>query len=287
MSDNRARIDTMDYVLGLRGWGLILYGALPSNLSLLGVLDVKLGKTEALLPLLLPASILPVLITFLLVRSRQRDWYLTTDYLNTRSAVVTFLIVVCAALISGLSGLIHGRYLLSFSSFPTPGHVAAMSESFLIAVATLVLTSTLFVTAVTKDMNLPGLPSPELVKLMMEIRGYLKKILAAPIWENNVSPDDDLIGQAQKLKDSLKELVKYPGNTLAKRSLALVESDTNLFVAAIEEIKNGTNKASKELIWEKYFALPELLSQQTKLYREAVQSSYSAIVRMKNLRLGR
>src|SRR5438552_16300139 len=94
------RLELLDQLLGLRSWGLILYGALPASLSLLGILDVKVGSLDKLLPILL-VSLLPLSLTFLLIRARQRDWYLTTDYLNLRSSITTFLIVVSATLISG------------------------------------------------------------------------------------------------------------------------------------------------------------------------------------------
>lgn len=86
---SRETVATVDLYVGLRSWGLILYGALPASLAMLGFLDVKIGKVDDLFPFLLPASALPVLLTFLLIRARQKEWYLTTDHLNLRSAITT------------------------------------------------------------------------------------------------------------------------------------------------------------------------------------------------------
>src|SRR5262252_5985692 len=139
-----------DLVFGLRGWGLVLYGVLPANLALLGMLEIKLSNLANLLPFIVPVVFLPLATTFLLIRSRHKDWYLTTRLLNIRSLIVTGIIVLLATLISGVSGIIHGRYALSWAMLGSRQHLTTIAESFLLAVGSLVLTSTLFLTILTR-----------------------------------------------------------------------------------------------------------------------------------------
>ena len=73
-----------DQIFGLRAWGLILYGVLPSNLALLGLVKVDSSFQDKILHLL-PALLLPVLVSYLLIRTRHQEWYLTRSLLAVRS----------------------------------------------------------------------------------------------------------------------------------------------------------------------------------------------------------
>jgi hypothetical protein len=256
----RNKAPQLDLIFGIRAWGLILYGALPASLALLGILEVKVTNIGNSLPFLVPVSLLPLLITFLLIRSRNKDWYLTTKLLNIRSLIVTGLIVLCATFISGASGIIHGRYSLLLSEFGSLHHITSIAESFLIGIGSLVLTSTLFLTILTKDSNLPGLPSSDFVKALAEIRGKLKQLQSSSIWHSHTGFDGGkLIATAQELEDSLEKITNYPGNNFAKSSLEPVRSGISHFINAVSEIQKGGNDESKRLIWAKHFMQSESL----------------------------
>lgn len=245
----------LDLIFGLRAWGMILYGALPANLALLGILEVKVESVGKILPFLLPVTLLPLLITFLLIRSRHKDWYLTTQLLNTRSIIVTLLITICATLISGASGIIQGKYVLSLSQFGSHAHLISIAESFLLGIGSLVLTSTLFLALLTKDGNLPGLPSSEFVKSLADVRVRLKQLRSYSIWQHHTGFDaDELIKQAKELKESLDKIMNYPDHHLAKMSLEPIRMGLTCFSKAVTDIKNDGNKQSKLISWTKYFS---------------------------------
>src|ERR1700752_5346630 len=213
----------LDLIFGIRGWGLILYGALPANLALLGTLEVKLGKVDDLKYFLIPVSFLPIFATFLLIRNRYKEWYLTTDFLKTRSAITTLIIVVSATLISGASGVLHNKYVLTLNFWNDAG-LMAIAESYLFGVSSLVITSTLFMTVLSKGSDLPGLPSAKFVELLSKIRSGLSQVKASPIWEwpkyqGNDQITNELIAKLATVKTSYDELKSYPGNKLAKKSL--------------------------------------------------------------------
>ncbi len=84
----------IDEFIGLRGWGLILYGVLPSNLAFLGILDTKLPDIDKFsVILILGASITPLFFIFILISNQNKKWYLTKDRFGIRSLTITFLIV--------------------------------------------------------------------------------------------------------------------------------------------------------------------------------------------------
>lgn len=250
---NDEAIVSLDLVFGLRGWGLILYGVLPANLALLGVLEVKLAKIADLIPFLLPVVLLPMLTTFLLIRNRHKDWYLTTRFLNTRSLIVTLVILLLASLISGVSGIIHGQYVVSLSEFGTKGHLATIAESFLMAVGSLVLTSTLFLTILTKDSDFPGLPSTDFVKLVKTIRESLKQLQVSGVWLQFSGLDAMTITNAQTLDENLTKLSNSSGLTLAKLSFEPVDAGVKSFLRGVKRIRGGGNDDSKKLSWDLYF----------------------------------
>jgi hypothetical protein len=289
------RVTTADYFLGLRAWGLILYGALPANLSLLGVLDVKLAKVADLV-LLLPLSVVPLLLVFLLIRSRQRDWYLSTDFLNFRSALHALLILLLATLIFGLSGLVLKGYKFApqalaacdcsrlAACWPLKGIV----ESFLFAVGSLVLSSTLFMTIMTKGGDLPGLPTGEFTKQLGAIREKLRRVQSAPVW--NVEGGDCLKSVADEAKKLLGDLRAVSGNDLAKRSLRRVEADLGHFIKAADYIDGPAERRNQSEVraqnWALYFAPPESLSRRQSDDRDAKRDAYAAVRRLKGLKLG-
>jgi hypothetical protein len=245
---------TLDLLLGLRAWGLILYGVLPANLALLGMLEIKLGTIAHLIPFILPVIALPLITTFLLIRNRHKEWYLTTDLLGFRSIVVTTVILLIATLISGMSGIIHGKYIVSWAYFNTKEHWTTIAESFVLAVGSLVLTSTLFLTILTKDSNFPGLPSVDFVNLLKEIRIQLRMLKASPVWGKALA-DQETFDNAKLLDENLTKLTAYTGHVLPKLSLSPVHAGVKSFIKAAKRLESGFfNETSRQLSWNQYFA---------------------------------
>ena len=276
---------SLDRIVGLRAWGLILYGALPSNLALLGALKVEIGRSETLLPFLLPASILPIFLTFMLIRARHGDWYLTIDFLILRSVVTTIMILLLATSICGFSGIIRGKYSLGIPD--SLDECTAIAESFLLAIVSLVLSSTLFIAVLTKNSNLPGLPSDDFVKLMTEIRSNTRKIKGSDIWKKYIPLDDnELIKVAEEVKHDIDQAFVCTGNHLAKRSLEPIREDIIELIEVLVEIRDGGSEEARASKWRIYFAHPEVLSSAEKPFRASKKEQVASLERLKRLKLG-
>jgi hypothetical protein len=280
----------LDLIFGLRAWGLILYGALPANLALLGTLEVKLGKVDDLKYFLIPVSLLPVFATFLLIRNRYKDWYLTTDFLKTRSAITTLVIVVCASLISGASGILHNKYVVTLHFWNRAGLIG-IAEAYLFGISSLVITSTLFMTVLSKGSDLPGLPSSKFVELLAKIRSGLRQVQASPVWDwskyqGNDRVTNDLKEKLTAVKTSYEELKSYPGNTLAKKSLILMSQNLLVLEKVVDEVDVGMGRGLKEDWWKVSFAPQALLSPDLLVDRNRLISNYDALQALLSLRLG-
>ena len=237
-STQLAGISLVDQVIGLRAWGLIFYGALPANLAFLGALKVKIGSEIS--PFFLIAGFLPVFLTYMLIRAKYRQWYLTTKFLNLRSAITTVIILGLASSICGSSGIIHGNYSLGIPEGLAWNEWSAVAESFLMAVVSLVVSSTFFMAAITKNIDLPGLPSADFVQLMTQIRRYLRAIKRSDIWRKYVSLDDNvLINLCAKTTQAIDQTAGYMGNRFAKKSFEPIRRDIAELGDALERIRDG------------------------------------------------
>jgi hypothetical protein len=289
-------LQKIDQMLGLRSWGLILYGALPACLSLLGFIEIKVGKIQGqgLHTLwILPIACLPLIVTFLLVRAREREWYFTEDYLCLRSAVTTGLIVLCATAIAGVAGIIRQEYVFSFPPLQDGGQ--ALAECFLFGIASLVLSSTLFATVLTKGTDLPGLPSSGFVGAIARIRQQLIAIQQSFIWnayEANNKKFEELNTEGAKLVTELRFALSQPGNRLAKKNLGLkpLESDIVIFIKSVSSIKDEEVADTKEFKWQAYFAdFNHLQGDQLESLtneRNRDKIAYEVMQRIKSLHLG-
>jgi hypothetical protein len=286
-------LEKLDQILGLRSWGLILYGALPASLSLLGLLEIKVEQVKVrsatILVAVLLISLLPILVTFLLVRARQKRWYFTTDYLNTRSFITTLLIVICATLIAGGAGIVKGKYTFSLQTLIHPDF-SAILESFLFGMASLVLSSTLLATVLTKDADLPGLPSSDFVTALGKIRQQLIAIRLNQIFrEFSESIDfDDLKSQTDLLIKEIEVALSQPGHELAKRPLRPLGTTLGSFSNLVITIKNGGSE--QEFRWQARFADLDKIADPTRQHvaaaRESIVAECSVIQEIISLRLG-
>lgn len=282
----------LDKIIGLRAFGLIFYGVLPSILFLLGVSDVKFSHiNESAQIIIIIPIILITLFIFLLIRTCLKGWYLTTDFLIIRSIVITTITLLISTIICGLSGILKNKYVLAIpynleecvdilKSEPT-------FESFLLAIAGLLIASPFFMTAVSKRFDLPALPSVKFAKLIPEIRGNMKLINSDMIWSECVSLEDDkLIDLAEKIKRSLNQAINLKMNSISQKSLELIYEDIINLINVLYEIKNSSNDMSKEIIWMIYFENQNLLSPDQIKRRESKNEMYISIERLKELELG-
>lgn len=257
MSSQKRKFDYqmfLDRIFGLRAWGLILYGALPANLALLGAIEIKISSANEQLPfLLIPATILPILLIFILIRDRHREWYLTTDSLNLRSVIVSITILFVAMIICGISGIIHNNYIIGLPDNWNFNEWTAIVESFLLAVASLVLSSTLFITALKKEVDLPGLPSSDFVELIAKLRKNMRKMKGSKIWKEYIPLDDNgFIKLIEEIKIDIESANTYTGNNLSKRELRAICNDFENLLFIVNNINDSVIEL-KQKEWEKYF----------------------------------
>jgi hypothetical protein len=209
-----------DYLFGFRAWGLVLYGALPASLAALGVLKVPEfnARSPGVLLLFLLVSAVPLVVLFMLIRQRLAVWYLFEDHLELRSSILTFANLLLSCLISYSAGLVTGRYkIVSWSDWlglDANLRWVPILESILIAVITLIGSSTLFLTAIKADDGLPALPSSEFVQDLKSLREKIATIRSESIWRISTS------NISQKMSDNIEE-AKAIAKRLARRSPAL------------------------------------------------------------------
>jgi hypothetical protein len=291
-SSNSIQRLSFDQILGLRGWGLILYGSLPANLALLGALEVKLGDVAAVQKYLIPVSFLPVFVTYLLIKNRQAAWFLTRDFLIARSLITTGLILILSTIISGASGVLRGRYTFSGSGSRWLG----TSEAYLFGVASLVITSTLFMTVLSKDSDLPGLPSSKFVELLREIRADLRKVKLSPIWEWDGRKDwdndnrtnsviDDLMNVLANLKTSFTDFEAHFGKDTAIRTVGPLFERLDKFSNVVASVKVGGGDLT-ERTWKVYFAAESKLNSSQIVDRRSDQEGFEVVELVRSLQLG-
>jgi hypothetical protein len=226
------RLLALDYVLGLRGFGLVIYGALPASLGALGafkvpdqgILDSKIGL--AALPYICCVALIPVVLTFVLVRQRLGNWYLLSSCLSLRAAVITLAIILVSSLVCGANGLLVGTYHLVVSKAAWNGlsfgaKAKPIGECLLLSFAYLVGSSTLFLAVVKEDGNLPLLPSKQEVDNLNLLRGYLKDVANGALQsERPTTNDQALADRVTVMTEMISEATKVL-NTLQDGSTGL------------------------------------------------------------------
>jgi hypothetical protein len=263
----------LDHILGLRAWGLIIYGTLPASLFALGVIKVtvfEIRQEGFLLPFLLIA-LFPILVLFLLLRERLIAWYLLRDGLYTRTTIITLVILILSTVISLAAGHVTGRYVV----IPWGDWIALdpqirwfpILESLLIAIAALVGSSTLFITAIKEESGLPGLPSKEFVQKISALRTALINIQADSIWSTR---REDLRQLCKTIYDAQEVCLGLSRQTsLAPQHIKFcseLANDLKALVSALEQVESTSAK------WSDYFApsIPSGLNQKDQALRKAV-----------------
>jgi hypothetical protein len=250
LADSRAL--RLDHLLGLRGWGLILYGALPASLTALGLVRVEpvALRAELLVPAALLAAI-PVALTYLLVRQRLSSWYVLRWGLGRRTLFVTLATLVMSCLISGAAGLLKGRYRWADASvwMDRPQELwMPVVESTLTGAVLLVGSTTLFLTAVKESGGLPALPSQEAVTTLASLRTKLAAIREAKIWGSAVA-DRDLAALQADIADAVKS-----SRQLIACSAAFQRPFFGALIADLEGLQRAAELTSKAAPrWPQFF----------------------------------
>lgn len=282
----------LDKIFGIRAFGLIFYGVLPSILFLIGVLEVKIYHINESTHIIVIVSIILITIfIFLLIKNRLKGFYLTTDFLNIRSIMITTITLLISTVIFWLSGVLQDKYVFAIPhnwnecmNILKSEHIF---EPFLLAVASLLIASTLFFIVVTKEVNLPALPPVKFVKLITEVQDNMKLMKNYYIWKGYVSLEDGkLIDLANKIEDLLSQAINIKISFNFQKSLEQVHEDTINLIKVLKDIRSRSNDVSKENTWRLYFGNQESLSSDQKKRRESMSGIINSIERLKELKLG-
>ena len=266
-----------DKFFGLRAFGIVFYGILSSIFYLIGDPDIEKYKINEIAPLF----IVILIYVFLFIRNRLQGFYLTTDFLNIRSFMITHITLSISTVIFGLFGLLQGKYVYAPHYWIEPNF-----EPFFSAIVSLTIGSTFFLIVVTKKIGLPALPPVQFVNLVTEIRSNIKLLKSDQIWKEYVSMEDDkLINLVKKTDDLLNQAINIKITFNLQKSLKPVHDDIINFINVLEDIAHNANAQSKKHTWEMYFAKITSLSSEQRICRERKNDICNSINRIKELKL--
>ncbi len=243
---NKDKKAKYDYIFGLRLIAIILYGTLPSTLVILDIVKVKINITNQNLFLLIIIALIPSSILFLLIKNKLDKYYLMKDYSICRAILITLAIFIMSILVVGLSRTINGYYrIVGLNEL----ELQPFGESFILAIGSMVLTSTLFWAFLTKDLELPCLPKKDFMNCIIETRQLLLKISKNIIFEGgNVGREnyEDIETQVRTSKNKLKDIQKA---CLAFNIMEQLINDLDGLEKAIDPVKDGAPNS-----WNRYFS---------------------------------
>jgi hypothetical protein len=181
----------------------VVYGALPASLGALGAfkppdqatLDSKIGLGTV--PFIFCVALIPVVLTYVLVRQRMANWYLLPSYLSIRAAIITLFIILVSALVCGANGLLVGTYRLvsiaAWKALPLSDKATPIGECLLLSFAYLVGSSTLFLTVVKEDGNLPLLPGKQEIDNLNLLRCHIRDIASSTLQSEQPAANDNTL----------------------------------------------------------------------------------------------
>ena len=204
--------------------------------------------------------------------------------------MITAITLLISTVIFELSGVLQGKYVLiiphNWNEIMDLLKSGINFEPFLLAIASLLVASTLFFKVITDEVNLPALPSVKFIKLITEVRDNMKLLKSNPIWKEYVSMEDDkLIVLANKIEKSLNEAINIKINFNFQKSLKPIHDDIINFINALEDVKYNANEELKKNTWEIYFANMISLSPEQKIHPEHTNEICNSINRIKGLKL--
>lgn len=281
----------LDKIFGIRAFGIVLYGAMSSIFFLLWNPEVEKYQINNKAHFLIMILIFAVIIfLFLLIRYRLKGFYLTAEFLNRRSFMITAITLSISTAIFELSGVLQSKYVFviphNWNESLDLLKSGSSYEPFLLAVASLFVASPLFIIVITKDVNLPALPPSNFIKLIIEIQGDIKLLKSNPIWKEDVSMEDDkLIDLTNKIEKSLNNAINIKMKFNLQKCLKPMHDDIINFSGMLKDLKYTANEELKKTIWEIYFADTISLSHDQKMHRERKNEICKSINRIKGLKL--
>lgn len=269
-----------DYRLGLRGAGLIPYGTLPASLGALGAFKppdqskLSLGGTEGLILIAVVAAV-PVVLTFMLVRERLANWYILSDWLWLRSAIITLGIIIASTGVCIATGILSGHYhFIGWQALwarPFPAMIKPFVDSLLLSFAYLVGSSTLFLTVVKEDSSLPLLPKKPEIEKIGTLRGQLRSIVNDQLLKGKPPSDADARAQAATLivkiesaSNAIEEMCLQDGSFGRKEFYGALSDELRALREAVREVEGS------RVLWDNYWATarPDLSDDQKKRRRK-------------------
>jgi hypothetical protein len=277
-----------DKLIGIRAIGIIFYGALPSYLALVGLLNIKIEEVDSFsssISSILLVSTIPLALTFILVRNQYKGWYLTSDYLNERSVFTTFTILLLATIISGISGIIHNKYIFGIPN--SWNECEAILESFIVGIFSLVVSSTFIIKSLTKEISLPGLPSIEFSSTMKTLHKDFKKLMKADAWKNFTSLNTEFISLVNSVDEEMNKILNLESDFLAKKSIKPVHDDVKNLRKVIDLINRKGCFETKKNVWKIFFEDEENLGKKEKFDRSKPPNKilFDSLQRLKRLEL--
>jgi len=235
------KVASLDEILGIRGRWVILYGALPSSISFLGVKvlkDVKFTNTLEFYLLVSIILITPFIITFVHIRANCRLWYLNRYLLTFRSVVLTISILLLATIFSLVSDL-----LLQFSEDTADVlHWEAISSglprALIIGIASMTISSAFISGMLVSKKYYYGLPSNSFEDSIKELRISLTKVVYHKLFE--IKLDDRVESNDEEQKDDPKNDLEEPLEEFIQNT----ETSINLMKGFIGD---GVNSGFEEI----------------------------------------
>ena len=114
------------------------------------------------------------------------EWYLLTDYLLYRSIMLTLCILLLSTTTCLCIGLITKRYIIinlhDWLSMDIYCKLSAYFDAFIVSTISLVASTTFFTFAIKDSISLPGLPHPNYLCHLKNLRSGLSTIKNNQIW---------------------------------------------------------------------------------------------------------
>jgi len=170
------------------------------------------------------------------------------DYSICRSMIITLTIFTASVLVVGLARTVNGYYIVVSPFSPSEWELLPFGESFILAIGSLILTSTLFWTLLTKDLELPGLPKNEFMNCILKIGKQLSKISKNKLFEQEKVDKkvyEEIESLVQKSKDDLASIQK---SYLTLNFFEQLVKDLSNLGKSINPIRQGSPNS-----WKRYF----------------------------------
>jgi hypothetical protein len=271
-----------DYLIGCRGWGLVLYGTLPASLAVLRVIKIPEFEIRAfeIVGLLVFIAFIPLLVLYLLIRQRLMAWYLMVYGLRIRSIFITLAILILSSVICGAAGLIEGKYILltpkQWLLVDSSLRWRPIVEAFLLGIVILVGSSTLFLAAVRETGGLPALPSADFIKNISDLKDALTSIQNDLIWIKLENTELDKFSNNLERALNLSKSISHKFPQFSGRNIFynMIADDLAKLLKALSQIKKS------QLKWDVFFQN----TNQIGLNKEDIEIR-SSVVRIGELRI--